>query len=115
MRIDARLKADRHQTICHGDAKSANMLFTREGSVSMFDFQYIGKASPAKDIAYCLICTGSLTESQQMAYLDHYLSQLAPLLSAQGDTPPSIEELKICYSLAVCDLARWMVGWNKQY
>ena len=50
--IDKRLKADRHQTICHGAAKSKNMLFKEDGTASMYDFQYVGKASPGKDLAY---------------------------------------------------------------
>lgn len=114
--IDARLKADRHQTICHGDAKSENMLFDDDGSVSMYDFQYIGKASPGKDLAYCLICTSrGLSAAQQVAYLRHYLAELGPLLEAQGEVAPTLEELQVIYGLSVCDLARWMVGWNRQY
>lgn len=111
--IDARLKADRHQTICHGDAKSENMLFRSDGSVSMFDFQYVGKASPCKDLAYCLICTKrDLNEADQAAYLEYYLSQLVPRLEAQGDQPPTFGELQAAYALSVCDLARWMAGWG---
>lgn len=114
--IDARLKADKHQTICHGDSKSENMLFSNGGrDVSMYDFQYVGKASPGKDLAYCLICSRDLNEAAQVAYLEHYLAELRPLLEAQGDTPPSLEELRLAYGLGVCDLSRWMVGWNRQY
>jgi len=114
--IDKRLKADRHQTICHGDAKSENMLFEEDGTASMYDFQYVGKASPGKDLAYCLICTArELSSDCQATYLTHYLGELRPLLEARGDAAPSFDELQCCYFLSVCDLARWMVGWNRQY
>lgn len=114
--IDARLKNDPCQTVCHGDAKSENMLFANDGTASMYDFQYIGKSPPGKDLAYCLICTSRfLSEARQMAYLEHYLAQLAPLLEAQGDMVPTLENLRICYKLGACDLARWMIGWNRRY
>uniref|UniRef100_A0A7S4US11 Uncharacterized protein n=1 Tax=Alexandrium monilatum TaxID=311494 RepID=A0A7S4US11_9DINO len=93
------------------------MLFSDGGrAVSMYDFQYVGKASPGKDLAYCLICTSrDLSEVAQVAYLEHYLSELRPRLEAQGDVPPSLAELRVAYGLGVCDLSRWMVGWNRQY
>eukprot|EP00747_Dinoflagellata_sp_TGD_P222727 gnl/TRDRNA2_/TRDRNA2_94417_c1_seq1.p1 gnl/TRDRNA2_/TRDRNA2_94417_c1~~gnl/TRDRNA2_/TRDRNA2_94417_c1_seq1.p1 ORF type:complete len:134 (-),score=25.80 gnl/TRDRNA2_/TRDRNA2_94417_c1_seq1:44-445(-) len=92
------------------------MLFATDGSVSMYDFQYIGKAPAAKDLAYVLICTSrDLSETEQRAYVEHYLAQLKPLLIAQGDAAPSLDELWTSYTLSVCDLARWMVGWNRQY
>ncbi|KAL7536418.1 hypothetical protein ACHAXR_008470 [Thalassiosira sp. AJA248-18] len=47
--IDERLKRDKMQCCIHGDAKDANMLFGEGGgsSVSMYDFQYCGKAPPS--------------------------------------------------------------------
>lgn len=45
--IDERLKRDGMQCCIHGDAKDANMLFNKEGQVSMYDFQYCGKAPPS--------------------------------------------------------------------
>ena len=105
--IDKRLKADRHQTICHGDAKSKNMLFEEDGTASMYDFQYVGKASPGKDLAYCLICTRhELSPDCQATFLTHYLGELRPLLEARGDAAPSFDELQCCYFLSVCDLVR---------
>lgn len=107
--IDARLKEDRHQTVCHGDAKSENMLFSKDG-VAMFDFQYVGKASPAKDLAYCLI-----SSRDEVAHLEFYLTELRRLLRERGLEAPSLDELRVAYGLAVCDLSRWMVGWNRSY
>ena len=63
--IDERLKADPHQTIVHGDAKNANMYFNPGAGgdetprVSVYDFQYCGKANPMKDLAYLVTCSAS--------------------------------------------------------
>ncbi|KAK7230832.1 phosphotransferase [Aureococcus anophagefferens] len=54
--IDDRLKSDSSQTIVHGDAKSANIIFAADGEPLFYDFQYVGKACCAKDLAYCLCC-----------------------------------------------------------
>lgn len=47
----------------HGDAKNANMYFNKgpagETLVSVYDFQYCGKASPMKDLAYLVTCSAS--------------------------------------------------------
>lgn len=53
--IDLRLKADRLQSVCHGDAKGANILYTQDGGAAaalVYDFQYCGKAAVTKDLAY---------------------------------------------------------------
>lgn len=44
--IDERLRRDGMQCCVHGDAKEANILF-QGGGVSMYDFQYCGKAPPS--------------------------------------------------------------------
>merc|ERR1712192_92738 len=75
----------------------------------MFDFQYVGKASPGKDLAYCLLSAGSMDQHQHLSF---YLHQLAPRLLDQGDSPPSIHELEVMYGLSLCDIARWMAGWT---
>lgn len=114
--VDARLKADRCQTICHGDAKAENMLFRASGgslSVAFVDFEYAGRAQPTKDVAYCLLCTEhALSEAEQQAYLQRYLELLRPLLQAQGDEAPALAELQAAYALSLCDLARFMSGWG---
>ena len=35
------------QCCIHGDAKDANMMFDGKGGVSMYDFQYCGRAPPS--------------------------------------------------------------------
>merc|ERR1711924_147355 len=111
--IDARLKCDRHQTLCHGDFKAENMVFEASGDVSVYDFQYVGKGQPAKDLAYCLLCgAGGMEEAPRNKYLQHYLRELTCYLEAQGDVAPSMKELEDAYALSSCDLARWMAGWH---
>eukprot|EP00972_Heterocapsa_arctica_P053358 7860723-Heterocapsa_arctica.AAC.1 len=71
------------QTVCHGDPKDANMLF-RDGpaglEAALYDFQWVGKAPPAKDVAYCLACAaGSLSEASEAAFLEHYRGELSGL------------------------------------
>jgi len=81
----------------------------------MFDFQYVGRGCLGQDLAYCILGARALKEAAMIAYLEYYLAQLSPLLLAQGDDPPSLDELSLCCTLGSCDLARWMVGWNRQY
>jgi hypothetical protein len=73
--IDLRLKADPLQSICHGDAKSANILFDG-GEPLLYDFQYCGKAPPTKDLAYFLACgsnvEGAVTVCRLSGFHMHY-------------------------------------------
>eukprot|EP00928_Gymnodinium_smaydae_P092874 TRINITY_DN76856_c0_g1_i1.p1 TRINITY_DN76856_c0_g1~~TRINITY_DN76856_c0_g1_i1.p1 ORF type:complete len:158 (+),score=14.26 TRINITY_DN76856_c0_g1_i1:3-476(+) len=79
----------------------------------MFDFQYAGKASPCKDLAYCFLCaSGKLDETSRDRYLQQYLEALTPRLVARGDDVPTIDELRDCCSLSFCDLAAWMLDWK---
>lgn len=111
--LDARLKADPMQTICHGDPKDANMICSEEGSVAFCDFQWVGMAPASKDVAYCLACGADrLSTMEEESYLRDYHSELAKRLSDQGFVPPGLEQLKVSYALAMCDLARWMAGWG---
>jgi hypothetical protein len=109
--LDERLKADPMQTIVHGDAKEANMVFDVAGAVGFCDFQYVGMAPPSKDLAYCLCCASS-TPAAEAALLKHYHNELSTRLAAQGDASPSLDALATSTSLAYCDLGRWMSGWG---
>jgi Ecdysteroid kinase-like family len=117
--IDRALKAHQYQTICHGDLKACNMSLSANPSyVTLVDFQYMGKACPAKDLAY-LFCCGldvddDFEERQESELLQLYIDELnangvgkdimAPL--------PTLEGLKVAMDLAYCDLYRWMLGWG---
>jgi len=112
--IDERLKADPMQTVCHGDAKGANIIFANQGGgpVALFyDFQYCGKAPPTKDLAYMLTCASDSARSEPKL-LEFYHRELSVLLEAQGDAPPSLETIKSSLELSICDLGRWMSGWG---
>ena len=109
--LDARLKADPLQSIVHGDAKEANMIITKDGSIGFVDFQYCGKACVAKDLAYCLCCASD-TPEEEASLLKGYHQDLSQLLIAQGDTPPELNKLEDALELAYADLGRWMSGWG---
>jgi len=112
--IDLRLKADPLQSVCHGDAKDANIVFSDGGDGSaalMYDFQYCGKAPPTKDLAYALTCASNVPTAEE-ALLQHYHSELSRRLEALGDKPPTMDALKTSLALSYCDLGRWMSGWG---
>lgn len=109
--IDERLKADAMQTVCHGDAKGANILFDQAGEPLLYDFQYCGKAPPTKDLAYFLACGSNVPGAVVTRDLvQFYHQELTRELSARGETPPSLSGLNDSFDLAVCDLGRWMSG-----
>ncbi|CAE7324029.1 unnamed protein product, partial [Symbiodinium pilosum] len=99
------------QSICHGDCKDHNMRVD-DNLVSMFDFQWTGKACVGKDIAYCLICaSGQLCSGDEAAYLAAYHVELSQQLAAQEEPSPTLEQVSACYRLALLDLARWMASY----
>lgn len=116
--IDWRLKNDLMLTIVHGDAKSANMLFDTDGAdcprlvCQMMDFQYMGRASAAKDLAYALTCACDVPDEEQPLLL-HYHSELCSALRAHGASKvPLFKDLQDSLALAYADLGRWMSGCN---
>ncbi|KAJ1636298.1 kinase-like domain-containing protein [Pavlovales sp. CCMP2436] len=124
--LDERLKADSMQTCVHGDCKNANFFFLRQSSspgrlkeshtalsAQMFDFQYIGRAPPSKDLAYLFASTeGSYTEWVEDELLAHYHQVLSAALIERGIQPPRLEAVKLSLQIAYADLARWMSGWG---
>jgi hypothetical protein len=117
--IDEALKSHQYQTICHGDLKACNMSISESSSyVTFIDFQYMGKACPAKDLAY-LFCCGmdiddDLEERQERGMLELYIQELtANGIGKDGKTlVPTLNELTEALDLAYCDLYRWMLGWG---
>lgn len=112
--LDARLKVDAMQTMCHGDPKGANIQWCSEGGIYMYDFQWFGKAPPVKDLCYFFATAVFLCrdwgQAEEKALLWYYHGELIRLLEAQGDTPPTFEYLYASYQLAVCDYHRWIEG-----
>jgi len=112
--VDARLKADRMQTVCHGDPKGANIMESMASGLCIYDFQWFGKGPPTKDLVYFLATAVFLSSGWDRAseerYLRHYLDELCALLEKQGDEPPTFEQLHASYMLACFDYRRWAEG-----
>jgi Phosphotransferase enzyme family len=117
--IDRALKTHKYQTICHGDLKACNMSLSSDPAyVTFVDFQYSGKACPAKDLAY-LFCCGmdvddDFVERQETELLQLYITELSVHgVGSDAAAPlPTLEDLKEALDLAYCDLYRWMLGWG---
>ncbi|VEU36399.1 unnamed protein product [Pseudo-nitzschia multistriata] len=117
--IDAALKEHEYQTICHGDLKACNMSLSRNPDfVTLVDFQYLGKACPAKDLAYLFVCGIDVDDDFEARREDELLRLYIEELAANGvgddaDAPlPTMEKLKEALDLSYCDLYRWMLGWG---
>ena len=116
--IDLRLKADPLQSVCHGDAKGANILYgTGAGGAAValvYDFQYCGKACVAKDLAYFFNVEARAADEAPLLRLYH--ERLCAALREQGDAPPSLEALRTALELALCDWRRFsevgLGGWG---
>lgn len=72
--IDLRLKEDTMQSVCHGDAKGANIVYgtndAGEAVPLVYDFQYSGKAAVTKDLAYYFNVEADEADEEQL--LEHY-------------------------------------------
>ncbi|CAE7161375.1 unnamed protein product [Symbiodinium pilosum] len=118
--IDLRLKADPMQSVCHGDAKGANILFASgEGGEAIplvYDFQYCGKAAVTKDVAYFLNVEAYPNAAEEERLLQLYHAELSRLLQAQGDVPPEYSAFRTSLELALCDWRRFseigLGGWG---
>jgi len=118
--IDLRLKADPMQSVCHGDAKGANIMYTTnesgEPTPLVYDFQYCGKATVTKDLAYFFNVDVCPSQKEEERLLQHYHQELSRLLEAQGDTPPTFAALSTSLELALCDWRRFteigLGGWG---
>jgi len=117
--IDEALKEYKYQTIVHGDLKSCNMSISNDPSyVTLVDFQYCGKACPAKDLAYLFVCGMDIDDDfesgQESEMLQLYIDTLAEnCVGSDEEAPlPALDELREALDMAYCDLYRWMLGWG---
>lgn len=113
--LDARLRCDGFPTLVHGDAKLANFLFSEDRTrVAAVDFQYVGRGSAMKDVAYfigsCL--PGAECENREPELLDVYFSALRVCLPAERDAAALEAEWRSLYPLAWADFHRFMAGWS---
>ena len=102
-----------HRTIVHGDAKAANFFwFDERGDVGGYDLQYVGGASPMRDIAYTLGCSlqEHLIERHEEALLRFYHGELLSHLSPKDAAGFTFETMQDAYDLCVADLVRFMCG-----
>ncbi|MGJ8693906.1 MAG: phosphotransferase [Thalassotalea sp.] len=118
--IDLALNQAKYQTLVHGDAKFENMCFHANGNdIAAVDFQYVGRGSGVKDLAYLV---GSCLHEQQLFEFDdlilpEYLKQLKTALAhyqvTVDFTELSAETTKL-YPVAWADFYRFLLGWNPQ-
>jgi Ser/Thr protein kinase RdoA (MazF antagonist) len=99
--LDARLRAAKHKTLVHGDAKLANFCFGDAG-VAAVDFQYVGAGCGMSDVAYFLSCFDAVDSA---AHLDTYFRYL----DAAGELE---REWRALYPIAVLDFYRFYAGWS---
>jgi len=105
--IDNYLNRDSLQCLIHGDAKDANVMCV-DGHIAMCDFQYCGKGSPTKDVAYFLVSSVSPQEEDRL--LDLYYKSLCEKLAPEQR--PTRGHFDDNLELAYCDYARFMSGWG---
>lgn len=113
--LDARLRCGGFPTLVHGDAKLANFLFSKDHAhVAAVDFQYVGRGSAMKDVAYfvgsCL--SGPECERLEVELLDVYFSALRDSLNEDVDVTALEAEWRSLYPVAWADFQRFMSGWN---
>lgn len=118
--IDAALNRAQFQTLLHGDAKFANLCFhASNNGVAAVDFQYAGRGSGVKDLAYlagsCLGNSDLVTHNKHI--LDEYLNQLTAALTHYRqpvELAPLTAEMRYLYPVAWADFYRFLLGWNPQ-
>jgi fructose-1,6-bisphosphatase/inositol monophosphatase family enzyme len=113
--LDARLRCGGYPTLVHGDAKLANFLFSEDhAQVAAVDFQYVGRGSAMKDVAYfvgsCL--SGSECERREVALLSVYFLALRDCLPDDVDAVALEAEWRSLYPVAWADFERFMSGWS---
>ncbi len=102
--VDRKLRATRHVTVVHGDAKPANFLWSREGAAAV-DFQYVGAGCGMRDVSYLLdCCVGEGLELELERWLDFYFAALG--------RPDVEQDWRPLFPFAWCDFCRFEQGWR---
>lgn len=117
--IHERLQRDPCQSLVHGDAKEANLLFNirecennrQDEGVILCDFQYCGQGTPAQDLAYFFCSSVEDLQDREEEYLEFYVSKLSEFLP-QKSMVPTISAMRDSLDWAFCDFARFMAGWG---
>jgi thiamine kinase-like enzyme len=125
--VDAVLKGQRadgsetncHQTLVHGDFKSANLLWNG-GKCCAYDFQYVGKGLGVRDLAYMFASAVDIdvleADGGEEQLLRHYHSALQGELHRHGKADAaqrySYEVMVAQFEACVVDYVRFMAGWG---
>lgn len=118
--IDKKLNNAKFQTLVHGDAKFENLCFHQNGDdVAAVDFQYIGRGSGVKDLAY--LVGSCLSEEKLIEYdaliLIEYLTHIKQAFNEYNisvDVDALTKETIELYPVAWADFYRFLLGWNPQ-
>ena len=116
--IDRALRRSPFQTFVHGDAKLANLCFSRDGrSVAAVDFQYVGGGCGMKDLAYFV--SSCMFEEEcarnEARILDEYFRRLRASLkrrSSEVDVEALEADWRALYPVAWADFHRFFKGWS---
>ena len=116
-KIDGYLRTEEcFPTILHGDGKGANMLFATDSTTGvvipqLYDFQYCGKGSCMKDLAYFLTC--AVTQDKEEVLMSTYHHELKTYLRAKwNEEAPTLHRLQEVLEVCIADLGRFMSGWG---
>ncbi|KAJ3090343.1 hypothetical protein HK102_004034 [Quaeritorhiza haematococci] len=115
-----RPKDTRFRTLVHGDAKSANIMFSSDGErAAFYDFQYVGEGYGVRDVVYLLTSSvdGALLRSDEgeRKLLEFYYQELMKnleLRGVNGRDEYTFDEMWKHYEYALADYVRFMVGWG---
>jgi len=116
--IDEQLDKCQFQTIIHGDAKLANFCFSLDSTqVAAVDFQYIGRGSGTKDLAYFIGSCVSEAECEKYVpkLLDYYIQILNNSIKTQNlsiNLDKLENELRQVFPIAWADFHRFLKGWS---
>ncbi|KAF0695516.1 Aste57867_13676 [Aphanomyces stellatus] len=103
------------ETLLHGDAKSANMLWADDRSCAWVDFQYVGRGLGAKDLAYMLCSSTSRADvARADDHLRFYFDAFDAAMTSLGNTSHgyTVELLLDHFDWCLLDYVRFMAGWG---
>lgn len=116
--IDQTLNQCQYQTLVHGDAKLANFCFTdTSDDLAAVDFQYVGRGTGMKDLAYYLGCcfSGETLLEREDEWLNYYFDNLRGAFTKYSITAPFEEveaQWRALYPFANADFQRFLSGWS---
>ncbi|RHY09343.1 hypothetical protein DYB36_003531 [Aphanomyces astaci] len=114
--IDQKTRDPRYETLLHGDAKSANMLWRDETTCAWVDFQYVGRGLGAKDVAYLLCSSGNRSEVANKAddLLRWYFGEFesAMMLAGHDSRGYTFDQFQGHFDWCLLDYVRFMAGWG---